>query len=146
MEVSEILTYAMTALGGGGVTQFLNWRLSKRKEVASVKSDEIDNMRKAMADFYDPLVKKQNTRIAELEQEVKDIRAEKRQMQADYLAQVDALQKDYQAQIASLHEDYQKQMAMMQKQITELYRVLGVEARKQARAANGQFIKSEEEL
>lgn len=145
METAEIIGYVLTALGGGGVTQFFNWRLSKRKEVANVKSDEIENMRKAMQDFYDPLVSKQNSRIAELEQEVKDIREEKRQMQAEYLKQIENLQRDYQKQIASLHEDYQKQMRTMQNQITELYRVLGVETRKQARAANGQFVKSEEE-
>ena len=127
MEAGEIIGYALTALGGGGVTQFFNWRLNKRKDVASVKSDEIETMRKAMQDFYDPLVKKQNERIAELEQEVKDIRDEKRQMQAEYLKQIDSLQKDYQAQIAAL-----------QTQIIEINKALGINAKNTIRTNKSQ--------
>ena len=74
MEISEIITYIGTALGSGGLVQLANWKWGRRKEAASVKSDEIETMKKAMEDFYDPLLKKQNARIAELEGEVKTLR------------------------------------------------------------------------
>jgi len=119
MDWGEAMGYLATALGAGGLTQIINWKLSKRKATAEVKSDEIDNMRKAMEDFYKPLlhhqderIAAQNTRIAELEQEVKTIREEKRQMELSY----------------------QKQIADLQKQITDITKALGIKANKQIRA------------
>ena len=122
MDIAEILSYAVTAIGAGGVTQVVNWRLNKRKASAEVKSDEIDNMRKAMQDFYEPLVERQNTRIGELEKEVATLRSERVKMQ-----------EDYQRQISTLQEDYRKQLAAMQKQIGELYKVMGVRTAQTAR-------------
>lgn len=111
MEISEIVSYVVTALGAGGVTQFANWRISRRKASAEVKSDEIDNMRKAMQDFYEPLVERQNKRIGELEEEVRNLRQERQAMQ----------------------DDYQRQLAAMQQQISELYRALGMKAKAAAK-------------
>lgn len=119
MEWGEVMGYAATALGAGGLTQIINWRISKRKGIAEVKSDEIDNMRKAMEDFYKPLlnhqderIAAQNARIAELESEVKTIREEKRQMELSY----------------------QKQISDLQTQITEITKALGIKASKQIRS------------
>ena len=116
MDMGEIMTYVATALGAGGLTQIINWRISKRKATAEVKSDEIDNMRKAMEDFYKPLlhhqderIAAQNVRIAELENEVKTLRDEKRQMELSY----------------------QKQIADLQQQITTITKALGIKASKQ---------------
>ena len=117
MEIGEIITYIGTAIGSGGLVQLANWKWGRRKEAASAKSDEIDNMRKAMEEFYDPLVKKQNTRIAELEGEVKALRD----------------------QLAYERNEHQKQIADLQKQITEITRALGIKAVKQVRNAKGQF-------
>jgi len=118
MDMGEIMTYVATALGAGGLTQIINWRISKRKGIAEVKSDEIDNMRKAMEDFYKPLlhhqderIAAQNVRIAELENEVKTLRDEKRQMELSY----------------------QKQIADLQQQITTITKALGIKASKQIR-------------
>lgn len=118
MEWGEVMGYVATALGAGGLTQIINWRISKRKGIAEVKSDEIDNMRKAMEDFYKPLlnhqderIAAQNTRIAELENEVKTIREEKRQMELSY----------------------QKQITDLQTQITEITKALGIKVSKQIR-------------
>lgn len=118
MEWGEVMGYVATALGAGGLTQIINWRISKRKGIAEVKSDEIDNMRKAMEDFYKPLlnhqderIAAQNARIAELENEVKTIREEKRQMELSY----------------------QKQITDLQTQITEITKALGIKASKQIR-------------
>ena len=117
MELGEIIGYAVTALGGGGLGWIVNWKWGRRKEAASVKSDEIENMRKAMADFYDPLVERQNKRIAELEDEVKTLRN----------------------QLAYERTEHQKQIDGLQKQITELYRTLGIKTVKQVRNNKGQF-------
>ena len=118
MDWGEVMGYVATALGAGGLTQIINWRISKRKGIAEVKSDEIDNMRKAMEDFYKPLlnhqderIAAQNTRIAELENEVKTIREEKRQMELSY----------------------QKQITDLQTQITEITKALGIKVSKQIR-------------
>lgn len=117
MEIGEIITYIGTALGGGGLGWLVNWKWGRREKAASVKSDEIETMKKAMEDFYDPLVKKQNERIAELEDEVKTLRREKAEERAEHQKQIDSLQK----------------------QITELYRALGIRTVKQVRNGKGQF-------
>ena len=118
MDWGELIGYVATALGAGGLTQIINWRIGKRKATAEVKSDEIDNMRKAMEDFYKPLlhhqderIAAQNARIVELEAEVKTIRDEKRQME-----------------ISS-----QKQISDLQMQITTITKALGIKASKQIR-------------
>ena len=117
MEIGEIITYIGTALGGGGLGWIVNWKWGRRKEAASAKSDEIDNMRKAMEEFYDPLVKKQNARIAELEKEVVTLRE----------------------QLAYERTEHQAQIASLQKQITEITRALGIKAARQVRNEKGQF-------
>ena len=117
MEIGEIITYVVTALGGGGAGWLVNWKWGRRKEAASVKSDEIETMKKAMEDFYDPLLKKQNARIAELEGEVKTLRD----------------------QLAYERNEHQKQIADLQKQITEITRALGIRAARQVRNSRGQF-------
>ena len=118
MEAGEIIGYVLSAISGGGIMQLINWRIGRRKATAEVKSDEIDNMRKAMEDFYKPLlhhqderIAAQNARIAELENEVKTLRDEKRQMELSY----------------------QKQIADLQQQITTITKALGIKASKQIR-------------
>lgn len=117
MELGEIITYIGTAIGSGGLVQLANWKWGRRKEAASVKSDEIETMKKAMEDFYDPLLKKQNARIAELEGEVKTLRD----------------------QLAYERTEHQAQIASLQKQITEITRALGIKAARQVRNNKGQF-------
>ena len=123
MELGEIIPYIGTLLGGGGLGWLVNWKWGRRKEAASVKADEIDNMRKAMEEFYDPLVKKQNARIGELEAEVKTLRD----------------------QLAYERTEHQKQIDALQRQITEITRALGIKATRQIRNAQGQFTSEKEE-
>ena len=122
MEFGDIWTYIVTAVGGGGITQLVNWRLNKRKNVAEVsaaeaeaKAAEIDNMRKAMQDFYEPLVNRQNTRIEELEKEIKELRQDKREMEILY----------------------QKQIAQLQEQILQITRALGLKSQKEIKVTKG---------
>lgn len=118
MELGEILGYIGTAIGAGGITQFVNWRYNRKKNAEDVKSDEIENMRKAMADFYEPLVERQNARIQQLETEVGTLRK----------------------QLYDERFEHQKQIDGLQKQIIEITRALGIKANKTVRGANGQFI------
>ena len=130
MELGEILTYIVSALGGGGIGSVLTWKLNKRKGLAEIKTDEIENMRKAMEEFYDPLVKKQNERIAqqdkriaELEQEIANSREER----------------------AKMEKFYQNQIASLQKQITDITKALGIKANEKLRDENtGRFIKKDD--
>ncbi len=124
MNFGETIPYIITALGGGSAGWLVNWKWGRRKEAANVKSDEIETMKKAMEDFYDPLLKKQNARIAELEGEVKTLR--------DQLAYE---RTEHQKQIESQNQ----QIAALQKQITEITRALGIKAARQVRNNKGQF-------
>lgn len=129
MDWTTIITSIITFVAGGGIFTLVTIGVQKRKLKAGVKSDEIDNMRKAMEDFYKPLlahqddrIASQNVRIAELETEVKTLRDEKHQMELSY----------------------QKQIADLQKQITEITRALGIKATKQLRNGKGQFTAEKE--
>ena len=121
MDFVDIVSLVGGAAGGGIVTQIVNWRINRRKDLAEAKTteaeashteaeahnQEIENMRKAMEDFYTPLVKRQNERITELEAEVKQLREEKR-------AEAEA---------------HAKQLAVLQEQIVEINRALGIRAK-----------------
>lgn len=125
MELGEIIGYALSALGGGGVASIFNWRINKRKANAEVKTDELENLRKTMQDFYDPLVKKQNERITELESEVKVLREERREMELAY----------------------QKQIQILQKQIVEISKAIGIKVNERARdEKTGRYTKGEKNL
>ena len=117
MDFGEFIPYIITALGGGSAGWLVNWKWGRRKEAANVKSDEIETMKKAMEDFYDPLLKKQNARIAELEGEVKTLRD----------------------RLAYERTEHQKQIDSLQKQITDITRALGIKAARQIRNGKGQF-------
>ena len=69
MELTDIILAVSSAVGGGGIAQLLNWRLSKRKGAAEVKSSEIDNMGKAM-EFYRTLTEEQTKHIEALNQRI----------------------------------------------------------------------------
>lgn len=92
MNFGDVWGYIVALVGGGGITQLVNWRLNKRKNIAEVKSDEIATMRQAMQDFYEPLVNRQNVRIQELESEIANLREERRKMESHYQSQILALQ------------------------------------------------------
>ena len=122
MEFGDIWGYIITFVGSSGITQLVNWRLNKRKNTAEVsaaeaeaKAAEIDNMRKAMQDFYEPLVNRQNTRIEELEKEIRDLRQDKREMELLY----------------------QKQIAQLQEQILQITRALGLKSQKEIKVTKG---------
>lgn len=129
MDWTTIITGMLSFVAGGGLLTIVTLRVQRNKLKAEVKASDIDNMRKAMEDFYKPLlhnqderIASQNVRIKELEDEVKVLRDEKHQMELAY----------------------QRQIADLQKQITEITRALGIKAAKQLRNAKGQYISEKE--
>lgn len=123
MDFGEIFSYVFTAVGAGGLTQIVNWRYNKKKNAAELKADEIENMRKAMEDFYKPLVEQQNHRIHQLEGEVNELRS----------------------QLSAERHDHQRQINDLQRQIVEITRALGIQANKRLRdPETGQFLKKDE--
>lgn len=102
--------YVATAAGAGGVTQLLNWKFSRKKAAAEIKSDEIDNIKKTV-EVYQTIISDQNKRINELTAEVQELRDERRRME----------------------QTYQKQIADLQKQIVEITKVLGIQSNRRIR-------------
>lgn len=131
MEMSEIWGYILTAVGSGGITQIVNWRINKRKAKAEVQQSEIEVIAATVRTVYEPIIKQQNDRIAELDKEVKDLRAEKRRMQ-----------EEYEKQIQGLREEHNKQISALEKRMLEVSRAVGLRTATQTRAANGQFTSS----
>jgi septal ring factor EnvC (AmiA/AmiB activator) len=70
MDFEQIMTYAATALGGGGIASVLNWRWNKRKAAAETKQDEIEVIRKTIEEVYKPTIDYQNDQIEKLRQTV----------------------------------------------------------------------------
>lgn len=83
MDFENFFGYLAAALGAGGVTQFFNWRIAKRKSVAEVKSDEIENLRKTIDSIYQPIIQQLNSRLTEMESEIQTVREENRQLRAE---------------------------------------------------------------
>lgn len=121
MEASEIIPYILTALGGGGITQFFNWRANKKKVNSEAKAMEIENIKEIVDSVYQPLIAQQNARIKELETEVKALRDERDTMRVEH----------------------QKEIAKLQKQILDITRALGLKATNHVRNARGQFTKAD---
>ena len=122
MDFGEIMTYVGTAIGAGGLTQVVNWRINRKKANEEVKSDEIENIRKSI-DVYQTIISDQNKRITELTQEVNTLRE----------------------QLRIERNEHQKQIDSLQKQIIEITRVLGMQNRQRIRdEKTGRFQKKED--
>lgn len=118
MDFGEIMTYVGTAIGAGGLTQVVNWRINRKKAKEEVKSDEIENIRKSI-DVYQTIISDQNKRITELTQEVNTLRE----------------------QLRIERNEHQKQIDSLQKQIIEITRVLGMQNRQRIRdERSGRFV------
>lgn len=92
MAWGEIVGYIGTAIGAGGLTQIVNWRLNRNKAREEVKSDEIDNIKKSV-EVYQTIIADQSKRITELTEEVNGLREQLRNERGEYQRQIDSLQK-----------------------------------------------------
>lgn len=110
MAWGEIIGYVGTAIGAGGITQLVNWKLNRSKAREEVKSDEIDNIKKSV-EVYQTIIADQNKRISELTDEVNTLRE----------------------QLHMERNEHQKQIDSLQKQIIEITKVLGMQNRKRIR-------------
>ena len=118
MAWGEIIGYIGTAIGAGGITQLVNWKLNRSKAREEVKSDEIDNIKKSV-EVYQTIIADQNKRITELTEEVNGLREQLRNERGEYQRQIDSLQK----------------------QIIEITRVLGMQNRQRIRdERSGRFV------
>ena len=133
MEWSDILSYALTAIGGGGIGGVFFWQLNKRKKVAEVKNDEIENMAKMVETVYKPMIEDLSRRIDQLNAEVASLRAE-REMERE----------QYENKIRESNENCEKKSAQMKQQILELAAQLSRKADRAPRNAQGKFTKKSE--
>lgn len=128
MEFGEIISYVLTALGGGGLSGFIFWRLNKRQKEAEVKNQEIENINDIVEKVYKPMIDTLNERVTALDAEVKSLREERR-----------AAAERHEAEISAIKKDCAEKSEAMRKQILELSVELAKKADRQARAKNGQF-------
>lgn len=104
MEVSELLGYVFTFVGGGGLAGLINWRINKRKANAEAKQSEVTVMAQAIREVYEPLVERQqkeideaNGRIRDLEGQIEELKTERQTMQRDFEKRIQDLTKLIQA-------------------------------------------------
>ena len=128
MEIGEIISYVLTALGGGGLSGFIFWRLNKRQKEAEVKNQEIENINDIVEKVYKPMIDTLNERVTALDAEVRSLREERR-----------AAAERHEAEISAIKKDCAEKSEAMRKQILELSVELAKKADRQARAKNGQF-------
>lgn len=83
MDVNEIFNLVIAALGGGGITSLVNWRLHRRKETAAVKQDEIEVIRKTIDEVYKPTIETLNSQVTELREEVTKLRTDVKRLRAE---------------------------------------------------------------
>ena len=130
MDLSEIFGYIASAIAGGGLTGVINWRINKGKAKAELKMSELEVISKTVETVYEPIIKQQNDRIAQLDSEVRELRVEKKQMQ-----------KDYEAQISQMKDEYTKQIQALEKRMLEISRAVGLQTTRQVRSKDGRFMK-----
>lgn len=128
MELGEIISYVLTALGGGGLSGFIFWRLNRRQKEAEVKNQEIENINDIVEKVYKPMIDTLNERVTALDAEVRSLREERR-----------VAAERHEEEIAAIKKDCAEKSEAMRKQILELSVELAKKADRQARAKNGQF-------
>ena len=77
MEIGEIITTVIAALGGGGIGSLIGWGAKKRQENAAaakteteVKGDQIENIEKMVEKAYKPIIKDLTEQIRKLQDKV----------------------------------------------------------------------------
>lgn len=122
MEFSDIFPYLATLLGGGGIGSFIGWRTRQRKDDVDIKVNEIEAIHQTVEKVYQPIINQQNLRIQELETEVHNLRQT----------------------LTTERAEHQKQIDILQKQILDITRALGIKANKQVRdEKTGRYVKEE---
>lgn len=131
MEFDQILGYVLSAAGGGGLTQLVNWRINRKKVKVEVQQSEIEVIAETVRSVYQPIIEQQNktieqqnSRISELDKEVQALRREKREMQDDY-----------ERKIAAIKEEYNKQIQSIERRMLDISRAVGYRAASHAKSS-----------
>lgn len=84
MEISEIITTVIAALGGGGLGSVIGCRAKKRQETAEAakteqeaRSDQIENIEKMVEKAYKPIIEDLTRQIKALQEKVEKLESEK---------------------------------------------------------------------
>lgn len=84
MEIGEIITTVIAALGGGGLGSVIGWRAKKRQEAAAaakteteVKGDQIENIEKLVEKAYKPIIEDLTRQVKALQEKVEKLEREK---------------------------------------------------------------------
>ena len=84
MEIGEIITTVIAALGGGGLGSVIGWRAKRRQETADaakteteVKGDQIENIEKLVEKAYKPIIEDLTRQIKNLQEKVEKLDTEK---------------------------------------------------------------------
>lgn len=135
MEIETIITAVVSALGGGGIGSFIGWRAKKRqdnadaaKTEAEAKGDQIENIEKMVEKAYKPIIEDLTQRIQKLQEKVDRLEGEK-----DTLGErIDELEAENRTLRSALRELAPDSIPSRR----------GLNARSQARNADGTFAKS----
>ena len=137
MEIETIVAAVVSALGGGGIGGFVGWRAKKRqdnanaaKTEAEAKGDQIENIEKMVEKAYKPIIEDLTLQIQKLQAKVDKLDADKDRLNE---------------RIDELEEENRKLRSALRKENPDLVpNVRSEQASKQARGADGRFIKQEE--
>ena len=135
MDIETIITAVVSALGGGGIGSFIGWRAKKRqdnadaaKTEAEAKGDQIENIEKMVEKAYKPIIEDLTQRIQKLQEKVDRLEGEK-----DTLGErIDELEAENRTLRSALRELAPDSIPSRR----------GLNARSQARNADGTFAKS----
>ena len=130
MDFSEIISYAIAALGGGGLSGLVFFGLNKRQKKAEVQNQEIDNINDIVTNVYQPMITDLKARVEELATEVRSLRDER-----------ETIAQRHEDEIAAIKKDCAEKSEAMRKQIVELAGELAKKQDRQTRKSNGQYAK-----
>ena len=124
----NLVTVISLLFGTGGIVYAIVMRILDRKKYrASVKSDEIENMKKAMESVYQPLIADQNRLIAAQSDKINELKRE-----------IETLREDKYRE----SEKHREELARLREELTEIKRELETKANIQPRNTKGQYTKS----
>lgn len=137
MELGEIITTVITALFSGGIGSIIGWRAKKRQDNADaakteteVKGDQIENIEKMMEKAYNPIIDGLTEQIKKLQ--VKVDRLEREKDEKDQ--RIDELESEVRELRKALREVCPDSIPSRR----------GINAKSQARNADGTFAKKAE--
>lgn len=121
MNWQDIIPQIISFVAGGGLVGIVTLRSTKKKADVEVKVDEIKALHDTIEMVYQPTINHLNSRVEQLEGEVKTLRT----------------------QLASERADHQNEINMMNQQILAITKALGIKAISHIR--NDKTAKKEEE-